>query len=284
MRLGAHVSVAGGLDLAPGRAREIGASALQLFTRNARTWRTKPIGVREARAFRDAREAAGIDWALAHLSYLPNLASPAPGMLRRARFALRREVDRAIALGLDAIVFHPGAALDAPREVALDRVAGSLRFVLDRAAAGPVDLLLENTAGSGTVLGPTFEEPAHVLDRLDGHPRVGVCLDTAHAWGAGYEMTGRGLGRTIRRAESLLGRSRIRAFHLNDTPVERGSHRDRHAGIGEGKLGLETFRTLHRMRRFARVPGILETPSGMEGWAREIAAIRSRHARPERGQ
>jgi len=276
MRLGAHVSVAGGLDLAPDRAQEIGASALQLFTRNPRTWKSKPLGVLEARAFRTAREAAGIESALAHLSYLPNLASPAPGMLRRSRFALRREVDRAVALGLDAIVFHPGAALDAPRADALDRVAESLRGVIDRARAGGVDLLLENTAGSGSVLGAEFEELAHVLDRLDGHPAVGVCLDTAHAWGAGHDLIGRGLEATLRHAERVLGKGRIRAFHLNDTAVERGSRRDRHAPIGEGELGLETFRKLHRARRFTRLPGILETPSGMTGWTREIAAIRAR--------
>lgn len=273
MLLGAHVSAEKGLDLAPERARSIGARALQLFTRNQRTWSARPVGPAEAEAFRRARAEAGILVAVSHASYLANPAAPARDVLNRTRRLLSEELDRCLALGLDLLVLHPGAALDSPRARARARVAETLAPLLDRAAPAGLAIALENTAGQGSLLGADFDELAELLGLLHGHPAARVCLDTAHAWGAGHDLRGRGLTRTLAALEKAVGPGRLAALHLNDTAVPLGSRKDRHACLGEGLLGLDPFKRLQRSRKLAALPGILETPGGMEGWKREIAAL-----------
>jgi len=274
MLLGAHLSTAGGLDQAPAKVAEIGGRAMQIFTRNQRTWRARPVTEEEARAFRRAREEEGVEYVISHASYLFNPAAPDPTNLARSRRLFAEEVDRCLALGLDAVVFHPGAAKEAPLPEARARVAESVAPHLDRAAAGGLRVLLENTAGQGTVLGSTFEELAELIALMEDHPVLGICFDTAHAWGAGFDIRGTKLMPRLKQVEEILGPDRLACFHLNDTKVDLGSRKDRHAEIGEGLLGLETFRRLHRSRKYARLAGLLETPGGMAGWKREIAAIK----------
>ncbi len=276
MLLGAHVSTSGGLEKAPERGREIGCDAIQIFTRNQRTWNVKPLETKEIRDFKAAREKWDIQKVVSHASYLVNAAAPDKENLRKSRALLSAEVDRCVKLGLDALVLHPGARLDAPPGKALKRVAASLRPLLDKAGKGGLRILLENTAGQGSTLGADFDELAEILELLDGHPVLGVCFDTAHAWGAGYDLRGRGLEKTLKELEDRVGPGRLQCLHLNDTNVPLGSRKDRHAPIGEGLLGLPLFRKLHRSRALSSLPGILETPNGMEGWERELALIRGR--------
>ncbi len=278
MLLGAHVSTAGGLEKAPGRGREIACDAIQIFTRNQRTWNVKPLDPGEIRAFRRAREKEGIRKVVSHASYLVNAAAPDKENLKKSRALLAAEVDRCVQLGLDALVLHPGARIEDPLEKALKRVAASLRPLLDKAEKGGLEILLENTAGQGSVLGADFDELGEIIDLLEGHPALGVCFDTAHAWGAGYDLAGPGLEKTLKRLEDRVDKGRLLCFHLNDTNVPLGSRKDRHAPIGEGILGLPLFQKLHRMKRFASLPGILETPNGMEGWEKELKLIRGKKA------
>ncbi len=276
MLLGAHVSTSGGLEKAPGRGREIGCDAIQIFTRNQRTWSAKPLEKKEIRDFREAREKEGIRKVVSHASYLVNAAAPDPENLKKSRALLAAEVDRCVKLGLEALVLHPGARIEDPMEKALKRVAASLRPLLDKAEKGGLKILLENTAGQGSTLGADFDELGEILDLLVGHPALGVCFDTAHAWGAGYDLRGKGLEKTLKDLESRVGKGRLHCLHLNDTNVPLGSRKDRHAPIGEGLLGLPLFRKLHNSRALASLPGILETPNGMEGWEKELKLIRGK--------
>jgi deoxyribonuclease-4 len=247
--LGAHVSSAGGSFEAPPRAHAIGGTALQLFTKTANQWREREIDADEAARFRDARTASGVRFAVSHDSYLINLASPDP--------ALRRSD----ALGLDGIVSHPGNFMD-DRDSGLARNADAIAEGLE-AEPGRVRLLLETTAGSGTALGRSFEELAAIIARLPRplQPRVGVCLDTCHVFAAGYDLAG-AYDDVWARFDDVLGLDRLAVLHLNDSQGALGSHKDRHALIGEGHLGLEVFRRIMTDPRLAGVPKIIETPKG----------------------
>lgn len=273
MILGAHLSTTGGLERALEGGKEIGADAVQVFTRNQVRWKAPPISREEAERFRATQSETKISSVLSHGSYLVNLASPSPKILKNSRDAFRAEIARCRALGIPYLVFHPGAHLGAGLEAGLKTLVESLKQAID--AEDGVMLLLEVTAGQGSYLGSRFEELKVVLDEV-GHPaRLGVCLDTCHLFAAGYDIaTGKGYDETFRAFESLVGVSRLKAFHLNDAHKGLGSHLDRHAGIGEGSLGLDVFRRILRDPRFQGLPMVLETPGEMETWRREIALLR----------
>lgn len=255
--LGAHVSVAGGVANAPGRAVEIGARVCQVFTKQPNRWAERGVTDEEAAAFREARERHGIRCVSSHDSYLINLASPDPVLFRRSLESFRMEVSRCVALGLEYLVTHPGNATDGDRRRGLRQNAQAIRRVLDD-VPGPTTVLLEITAGTGSALGRDFEELAFLLDAIGGS-RVGVCLDTCHLWAAGYDLAG-AYHDVIDRLDDLVGLEHVRLFHLNDSATPFGSRRDRHAHIGAGSMGLEPFRHLLRDGRFAHVPKLLETP------------------------
>jgi deoxyribonuclease-4 len=257
--LGAHVSVAGGFARAVERAAQLGASALQLFTKQPNRWHEPGIEPQEGRAFRQQRRVFGIRFAAAHDSYLINLASPDRVLWARSLLSFVSELRRCEILGLDALVSHPGNYLDHP-QAGLERNAGAVALAL-RAVPGRTRLLLEMTAGSGTALGATFEDMAALLALLpsDVARRVGVCLDTAHLVAAGYDL--------VRRYESVweefdqaIGFARLGLLHLNDSKAPLGSRRDRHELIGQGTLGEGVFRRLMTDPRLAGVPKIIETP------------------------
>jgi deoxyribonuclease-4 len=263
-RLGVHVSVAGGLAVAVRRAVALGCEAFQIFARNPNQWRSPPLDPVEIRRFREGVAAARIGPVVSHGSYLINLAAAADPLRRTSVDALLDELDRAEALGLEGVVLHPGTAVPGePVEQALDRLARAIRDVFAARRRQRVRLILEHTAGQGSSLGSTFEQIAGILARLDGSPRLGVCLDTCHLLAAGYDIASpRGYRETFARFASTVGLDRLLVFHVNDSRRPRGSRVDRHAHIGEGYVGLAAFRRLLRDRRFAGLPMLLETEKG----------------------
>ena len=259
--LGAHISAAGGVPLTPARATDIGATAMQLFTKQANRWAEREVEPAEAQAFREGLATSGVQFTNAHDSYLINLASPNPELRAKSIESFAAELRRCHALGLDALVSHPGNFMD-ERESGIARNADAIAQVLER-EQGSTRLLLELTAGQGTVIGSTFEEMAALLALIPAPlcTRVGVCLDTAHIFAAGYDLVGDFDG-VWQRFSDVIGLERLGLIHLNDSKAPLGSHKDRHELIGVGMIGDEPFRRLMTDPRLATVPKLLETPKG----------------------
>ena len=258
--LGAHVSTAGGCRNAPARAAEIGAVAIQVFTKQPNRWAEVQIPDEERVAFRVGLAEHGVAYANAHDSYLINLASNDPLLLDRSYAAFAAELRRANELGLDALVTHPGNATDGDLPRGLAQNADLIGRALEE-QGGATMVLLETTAGSGKVIGSRFEELAEMIDRISPavRDRVGICVDTCHVYAAGYDLRGDYDG-VINALADVIGLHRVRLFHLNDSATAFASRRDRHAAIGEGSLGEEPFRRLMNDPRFTAVPMVLETP------------------------
>jgi deoxyribonuclease-4 len=231
---------------------------LQLFTKQPGRWAEPVCTAADVDAFRTEREVHGIRAAAAHGAYLINLASPDPVLRERSYGAFVGELSRCATFGLEYLVCHPGSAMGDRRERALRRNAESIRAGLER-VRGDVIVLLETTAGAGSCLGSTFDELAELLRLVDAPERTGVCLDTCHAWAAGYDLVG-AYDHVLARLEGSIGIHRLRLIHLNDSVGALGERRDRHAHIGEGALGLEPFRRLLRDDRLRDIPKLLETP------------------------
>lgn len=262
--LGAHVSVAGGLDKAFARGIESGCTALQIFTKNANRWQVKPISDAEASAFRQARQVSGIGPIMAHDAYLINLASPKEDVWEKSKTALRDELHRCAQLGVTDLVMHPGAHLGTGVDAGLERIREAFREILP-GAPQEVRLLLENTAGQGSYLGGDFAHLAVLLEGFD-EKRFGVCFDTCHAHAAGYDLSSEeGYTQTMAAFDRLVGLEQIKAFHLNDSLQPCGSKVDRHAHIGQGTIGRTGFACLMHDQRFVKIPMILETPKGEQG-------------------
>jgi deoxyribonuclease-4 len=264
--IGAHMSIAGGYDKAVERAQKVRARALQIFTKNASQWKGKPMALTAARAFRTAWERSGVDAVVAHDSYLINLASPNRFLQERSIRAFADELLRCESLGVPALVTHPGAHMGAGAVEGCDRVAESLDRARQLEPAPGVTVLLETVAGQGTTVGRTFEELHRIRARVRRPDLVAFCLDTCHVHAAGYDLTSeRGFDETFDQFDAVLGLENLRAFHLNDSKRERGSHVDRHEHIGRGHLGVGPFARILRDARFRRVPKLLETPKGRDG-------------------
>ena len=262
--LGAHVSVAGGLDNAFARGLESGCTALQIFTKNANRWQGKPISPGEAAAFQQAWAESGIGPVMAHDAYLINLASPKNGVWEKSKSALRDELLRCAQLGVTDLVMHPGAHLGTGEATGLERIREALQIILAESPS-EVRLLLENTAGQGSYLGGDF---AHLGALLEGFStsRIAVCFDTCHAHTAGYDLsTPEGYTQTMAEFDRLVGLKQIKAFHLNDCLKPCGSRIDRHAHIGQGTIGRTGFTCLMQDQRFVDIPMVLETPKGEGG-------------------
>jgi deoxyribonuclease-4 len=274
--LGAHVSASSGVDRAPARGTAIGADCIQVFTRNQRQWQPKPLGDAEADAFRRARQEAGLKAVMSHGSYLVNLAATEPDKAAKSLKAMEAELTRCHRLGIDHLNFHPGAHMGAGLETGIARIAAALN---DLTAAHPdkreVTLVLENVAGQGTTVGRTFGELRGILERLDEPDRFAVCVDTAHAFAAGYDLaSAEGWAATWAEFEAELGLERLAAFHVNDSAAPFGSRKDRHANLGEGHIGLDAFRRLVTDPRTRGQSMFLETPGGEPAWIREIGWLR----------
>jgi deoxyribonuclease-4 len=262
-RLGAHMSVAGGLPRAVERAVVHGCDALQIFAKNASQWRGRVLPAEEIREFRRKVAASGIHPVVSHASYLINLATANAGLRQQSLEAMADELDRAEALGLLGVVLHPGCYTDGSEAHGLALVSAALLELLRARPRGRTMVLLEHTAGQGTSLGASFEQLAAMIAGAKNHRRLGVCLDTCHLLASGYDICSpRGYADTFRTFDRVVGFERLRAFHLNDSKRPLGSRVDRHEHIGDGCLGLEPFRRLVNDRRFRDLPMLLETPKG----------------------
>jgi deoxyribonuclease-4 len=272
--IGAHVSASGGLENAPRNAHALGATAFALFTKNQRQWSAPALTSAQIDAFRQACDQYGYtpQQILPHDSYLINLGNPDAEALEKSRQAFYEEMARCEALGLDRLNFHPGSHLkQISTEESLDRIATSINRALERTHG--VTAVIENTAGQGSNLGFSFYHLAYLIERVEDKSRVGFCLDTCHAFAAGYDLsTEAACDATFRELDEVVGLNYLKGMHLNDAMKERGSRVDRHASLGAGKIGLECFRYIARDARFEKIPLILETPDETR-WAEEIALL-----------
>ncbi len=272
--IGAHVSAAGGVENAPLNAHSIGARAFGLFVKNQRQWVAKPLEQKSIDAFKENCEKYGYKpfQILPHDSYLINLGHPEKAGLEKSRNAFLDEMQRCEQLGLDRLNFHPGSHLgQVDEETCLRTIAESVNIALDKTRG--VTAVIENTAGQGTNLGHTFEQIKFIIDHVDDRERVGVCIDTAHAYSAGYDIrTAEGFEKAFAEFDAVIGFSYLRGMHINDSKKELGSRVDRHDLIGEGTLGNEVFVRLMNDPRFDNIPIILETPDETR-WKEEIAFL-----------
>jgi len=283
---GAHMSVAGGVPRAVERAIVHRCDAFQIFTKNANQWRGRPLEREDIRAFRVGVEKAGFGPVVSHASYLINLATANPALREQSMAAMGDELDRAEALGLLGVVLHPGCYTAGSERDGLDLIGQCLLELLRSRRRGKTMVLLEHTAGQGTALGASFEQLAAIVARMDGHRRVGVCLDTCHLLASGYDLTtAAGYASTFERFDELVGFDRLRVFHLNDSKRPLGSRVDRHEHIGKGFLGIESFRRIVNDSRFRDLPMLLETPKeeGRSPTKIEVDAFDARNLRRLRG-
>ncbi|MBN1956960.1 MAG: deoxyribonuclease IV [Desulfuromonadales bacterium] len=259
--LGAHVSVAGGIEKAISRGEAIGCTAIQIFTRNASRWESKPLDPGATVKFRQAFSHSSISYIAAHDSYLINLASPDESLRNRSIAAFIDEMERCHALGIKDLVMHPGAHTGAGVSQGIKTLAASFQSIFQQSPAD-VRVLLENTAGQGTSLGSTFEELAEIMSRL-GVGSLACCVDTCHVFAAGYDLSSyNGYCKMMDEFERLIGTEHIALFHLNDSKRACGSHVDRHEHVGKGYIGRSGFKALMQDQRFRRTPKIIETPGG----------------------
>ena len=274
------MSVAGGHYRAAEAGKKVGCDCIQIFTKNNNQWRARPIAPEDAERFRQAVSEHGLQHPIAHDSYLINLAAPDDELWRKSIDAFVDELQRAELLGLAYVVAHPGSFTSSSEEAGLARIVAALDEVHAQTRGLKVQALLENTAGQGSNLGWRFEHLATILSGVGDPERLGVCIDTCHLFAAGYPLISpNDYQATFDSLAMVVGLEQIKAFHLNDSQKDFGSRVDRHAHIGEGKLGLEPFRHLLNDERFAATPMYLETPKGTEDGvdldAKNLAALRS---------
>jgi len=276
--IGAHVSAAGGIDTAPARALSIGANTLQIFSANQRQWTPRQPTESEITNWREQMQIADLSKPIVHASYLINMSAIEAVKLERSRSAFISELQRSEALGVHGVVLHPGSHLGAGEDEGVRAVAESLDVVFEEADTKTVRVLLENTAGQGTNLGWRLEHLSDIKKtmKVENRQRIGVCFDTCHAFAAGYDLVSdEGWAATWDRVDETIGFAAIEAIHLNDSKQPLDSRRDRHESLGKGELGSEPFRRFAQEERFRSIPMVLETPSGMDGWAEEIAIMRA---------
>ncbi len=274
--IGAHVSISGGVETAPGRATEISAKALGMFTKNQRQWKAPPYTEETVAAFKANLSEAAIkpDHVVAHDTYLINLGNPDKEKRTQSTGALLDEAKRVETLGLTLLNFHPGSGLGLIDEnETISLIAAAMKTVL--AETETAVLLIEGTAGQGAHVGYKFDHLAGLIEQSGGGERVGICLDTCHLFGAGYDLRSReAYEKTIEEFDKIVGLGRLKAMHLNDSKIELGSRKDRHEQLGEGLLGLATFANLMGDSRLDGLPFILETPDP-ERWKKEIETLYS---------
>ena len=269
--LGAHFSIAGGLHKALYTARDYGCTAVQIFTKNASTWKERILTDQDMETFDRARQETGITAIASHTAYLINLGSPEKKKFDRACTALTHEMTRSFQLGIPWVVHHPGAHMETGEAAGIERIAEGITRVLHESRGGPL-LLLETCAGQGTTLGHTFEQLAAITEKVAQGERLGFCLDTCHIFAAGYDIrTEAAYHKTMTAFDKVLGLDRLKLIHLNDALRGLGSRVDRHDHIGKGKIGRVGFSLIMNDERLTHVPKILETPKKAGGidWDRK---------------
>jgi len=261
--LGAHMSVAGGVDKAIDRARLAGCTALQIFLKNNNQWKGKPLDEAVVERFRAEVAKGDLGLPIAHNSYLVNLASPKPDLLKLSMENMLDDLKRAETLRVPGIVTHPGAHLGLGEEVAIRQIAAQINILFESTAGDSAAIYLENTAGQGSSIGHRFEHLRDIIDKVKDKKRIGVCLDTCHMFAAGYDFrTAETVAATFAEFDRVVGLKWLRAMHLNDSKKELGSRVDRHTHIGQGFIGEAGFAALMRDPRFSKIPKVLETPKG----------------------
>lgn len=270
-RIGAHVSISGGVENAPINAHALGAKAFALFTKNQRQWKAKPLEEKKIDAFK--KNCLKFDFSpehiLPHDSYLINLGHPEKEGLKKSRIAFIDEMKRCEQLGLILLNFHPGSHLKKISEkTCLSRIAESINISLEKTKK--VTAVIENTSGQGSNMGYLFDHLAYVIDKVEDKSRIGVCLDICHSFTAGYDIaTRKSFDDTFNDFDKIVGFKFLKGLHLNDAKKDLGSRVDRHASIGKGKIGIDPFRSIMNDERFDEIPLILETPDSTI-WKKEI--------------
>jgi deoxyribonuclease-4 len=259
--LGAHVSIRGGVSMAIERARSIRCTAMQIFVKNNMQWFARPLSQQEIRSFLNHAQRSELLSVFAHANYLINLAATNAQFHANSIRALSEELIRADQLELPFLVLHPGAHLGAGEDAGLDKIVNSINEVFRKIPKVKTKIALEITAGQGSCIGHRFEHLAYIIENVRERERLAVCVDTAHLFAAGYDISSeRSTRNTFREFDLVVGRDRLVAIHLNDSKTERGSRVDRHAHIGKGRIGLDAFRFIMRSPRFRKIPKVLETP------------------------
>jgi deoxyribonuclease-4 len=280
MKIGAHVSSSGGIHTAIDRAEAIGADSVQVFTQSPRTWRPTNHDPKNFERFRERREEAGIGGVVCHALYLCNLAAPDDTIYEKSVLAMRNTMEVACGIGADGVVFHVGSHLGSGFEAGLERVLPAMELVIEL-CSDETWLLMENSAGAGGTIGRSIEELATIWERLDRHPRLGVCLDSCHLFVSGVDVRDpAALDACLDELDSAIGLDRLRALHVNDSAAPLGSNRDRHANMLEGELG-EKLGVFLGNPRLQGLPAILEVagPDNHGPDANEIRKAKELHAR-----
>jgi deoxyribonuclease-4 len=284
VKIGAHLSASGGIHTAVDRAEEVGADSLQVFTQSPRTWRPTNHEQSSFDRFRERRAEIGLDGVLCHALYLCNLAAPNDEVYTKSVAALGNTMEVARGIGADAVVFHVGSHLGSGFEVGLERVLPALEQVLEL-TSDETWLLMESSAGAGGTIGRSIDELATIHERLDRHPRLGICLDSCHLYVSGVDVTdAAALDALLDEVDASIGLDRLRALHVNDAAAPLGSNRDRHANIGEGLLG-EKLGVFLGNARLQGLPAVLETagPDNRGPDANEVRKAKELHARATGG-
>ncbi len=274
--IGAHCSAQGGAHNALYVGASIGATTIQLFTSNQKMWRSNPITEEEIALWKKALQETGIKKVMSHDSYLINLGSPNQEILAKSRKAFKEELQRCHSLDLAFLNFHPGAATESTEEECLDTIIKSLLQLEKECAKGKTRLLVEATAGQGTNVGYCFEHLGYLVHSLQGRIPMGVCIDTCHIFAAGYDIrTMEGWEATLKEFGKHVGLKHLFALHVNDSMQPLGSRKDRHAQLGEGEIGIASFKAMMQHPRLREIPKYLETPLGPERWKDEIQLLRT---------
>ncbi len=273
--IGAHVPATGGLSQGINKGKLMGCTAVQVFTSSPQQWKSKPITDEMSDSFKAACKETNISHVISHDSYLINLCAPDPEKRAQSIDGMKGEVERCAKYGIRYVVSHMGAHVGQGEDVGLDAVVESVTRVLDE-TPDTVTICMETTAGQGTALMAKFDHLAFVLEKLKGHPRLAVCLDTCHVFVAGYDLrTVESFSKTFDAFDRIIGFDKLKVVHCNDSKKGLGSRVDRHANLGAGEIGMEAFRLLVNDKRFENIPILIETPTDNEGHEKDIATLLS---------
>jgi deoxyribonuclease-4 len=260
MRFGFHISIAGGFSKVVERAHARGCETIQFFSRNPRGWKYSPLNEKEVKAFRSSIQSSTLFPVFLHMPYLPNIASSKSKFYKQSIHSIATDLQRAEQLGAQYLIIHIGHRMESSEDQAIEAVSQGIDQAFEK-VKNDIILLMENTAGQGTEIGYTFDQIKKIIEGVHDHQRMGVCLDTAHSFEAGYDLSNKdGIERTLETFDQTIGLKRLHLLHLNDSKTPLGSRKDRHWHIGEGYIGPEGFRCLINHPLLGNLPGIMETP------------------------
>lgn len=276
MIIGGHMSIGGGFNDAPRRARDIGLDAMQVFTKNQRQWIAKPLNPEDVKLYIENMKKFNIKITVAHASYLVNLAAPEQEKFEKSIESMVHELQRCDSLEIPYLIFHPGAHMGEGEKNGLKKIVDGIDKIIEKSDSCKAKITIETTAGQGTNLGYKFEQIGFILDNVSDKSKVRVCLDTCHIFAAGYELRSKdGYDKTMDEFSNQIGFENLVAVHLNDSEKGLGSRVDRHAQIGKGYIGINGFKNLLKDKRFTDMPFILETPGGEALYLEDLNVIKS---------